>query len=126
MMRPIVRSSIEAHNEEAALGYLEAALSGLSDPRRAEGRRNPLRSVVVSELMAMVCGFNDAEAMACWSEVNQDRLAGFRDMPHGSPSQDVYLSVVGALEPTAFQAVSSRWAERVVRRCPCSDARPKS
>ena len=43
--------------------------------------------------------------MACWSDVNQDRLAGFLDMPHGASSQDVHLSVLGALEPTAFQGL---------------------
>lgn len=116
MTRPTESSKIEADNQAAALGFFEVALSDLRDPRRAQGRRYPLRSVVVSALMAMVCGCDDAEAMECWSEVNKDWLAGFLDMPHGPPTQDVYLSVLGALEPAAFQAVFVRWAELVSLR----------
>lgn len=116
MTRPTESSKIEASNEEAALGFFEVALSDLRDPRRAQGRRYPLRTVVVSALMAMVCGCDDAEAMECWSEVNKDWLTSFLDMPHGPPTQDVYLSVLGALEPAAFQAVFVRWAELVSLR----------
>ena len=61
MTRPTERASIEAPNEEAALGYFEAALSGLCDPRRAERQRYPLRIVVVSASMAIICNHNNTE-----------------------------------------------------------------
>ena len=115
-IRTTESSKIEANNEAAALGLFEEALHGLQDPRRPQGLRYPLRTVVVSALMAMVCGCDDAEAMECWSEVNREWLAGFLDMPHGPPTQDVYLSVLGALEPAAFRAVFVRWAELVSLR----------
>jgi hypothetical protein len=67
---------IEAENEEAALGYLEVALRALPDPRRRQGKRYPLRTVVVVALMAMVCGCDDAEAMELWA----------RPMRSGCPS----------------------------------------
>ena len=37
-------------------------------------------------------------------------------MPHGSPTQDVYLAVFGALNPKAFQTVFRAWAEVLAMR----------
>jgi predicted transposase YbfD/YdcC len=97
--------------EEQALRFFQTMLEQLPEPRRAQGIRYPLPTVVVTALMAMVCGAEDAEAMQQWSEANEDWLSEFLDMPHGSPSQDVYLAVFGALNPEAFQAVFRAWAE---------------
>lgn len=107
---------IESHNIEAALGAFEAAIEGLRDPRRRQGLRYPLRTVVATALMAMVCGCDDAEAMEVWADANADWLAEFLDMPHGPPTQDVYLHVFGALEPAAFGAVFRAWADLVALR----------
>jgi len=51
MMRQIrttESSKIEANDEAAASGCFEEALHGLQDPRRPQGLRYPLRTVVVS------------------------------------------------------------------------------
>ena len=77
---------------------------------------SPLRSVVVIGLMATVCGCDDAEAMQLWGEHNADWLAGFLDLPHGAPTQDVFLSVFGALDPEAFSAVFRSWAALLALR----------
>ena len=111
MGRVTESQQVEAENEAAALGYLEEALRGLPDPRRGQGKRYPLRTVVVVALMAMVCGCDDAEAMDLWGEANEKWLSEFLDMPHGSPSQDVFLNVFGALEPKGFSDVFQSWAE---------------
>lgn len=95
--------------EEAALAHFDAALAGLRDPRRAQGMRYPLRTVVMVSLMSLVCGGDDAEAMQTWGEANEAWLATFLDMPHGSPSQDVFLSVFAALDPEQFRAVFAAW-----------------
>ncbi len=107
---------IEAENEEAALGYFEEALGELEDPRRLQGQRYPLRTIVVTALMAMVCGCDDAESMEVWGEVNAEWLGTFLKMPHGAPTQDVYLHVLGALSPEAFQRVYREWASLVSLR----------
>ena len=107
---------ITEYNEQMALAAFEQALAGLSDPRRRQGVRYPLRTVVVTALMAMICGCDDAEAMEAWSEANAEWLETFLDLPHGPPSQDVYLHVFGALEPRAFNEVFQRWADLVSLR----------
>ena len=89
---------IEQANEEAALVFFREALASLPDPRRAQGIRYPFVSVVVIALMAMVCGCDDAEAMEVWGESNAGWLDGILVLPHGPPTQDVFLSVFAALE----------------------------
>lgn len=110
MARMTKAQKIERDNEEQALQFFERALGALPDPRRRQGMRYPLRTVVVTALMAMVCGCDDAEAMQLWGEANAQWLAGFLEMPHGPPTQDVFLAVFGALDPEAFGAVFRAWA----------------
>jgi hypothetical protein len=49
--------------------------------------------------------------MELWGEANADWLAGFLGLPHGIPSQDVALSVFASIDPRAFSAVFSAWAQ---------------
>jgi predicted transposase YbfD/YdcC len=92
-----------------ALTAFEGTLSLLSDPRRAQGTRYPLRSVVLMALMATVCGNDDADAIADWGEDHKVWLATFLDLPHGTPSQDVILSVFQRLNPKEFGTVFVMW-----------------
>lgn len=118
MVRITESRAIELANEAVALGHFEQALKGLPDPRRAQGLRYPLRTVVVIALMSMVCGCDDAEAMEAWGEVNEAWLSTFLEVPHGVPTQDVFLNVFGALCPTQFSAVFQAWASLVTLRIP--------
>ena len=97
---------IERENQEQALSFFRETLAALPDARRRQGQRYPLQTVVVTALMAMVCGCDDAEAMQSWGEANADWLESILDMPHGPPTQDVFLSVFAALDPEAFSAGS--------------------
>jgi predicted transposase YbfD/YdcC len=109
MARVTEAQRIEQANEEAALVFFREALSSLADPRRAQGIRYPLVSVVVIALMAMVCGCDDAEAMEVWGEANSQWLDGILELPHDTPTQDVFLSVFAALDPAAFHSVFLSW-----------------
>ena len=116
MARETKVQKLQRENEEIALGYFDEVLRELPDPRRRQGLRYPLRTVVVTALMAMVCGCDDAEAMELWGKANESWLETFLDLPHGAPTQDVFLSVLGALEPAAFQKVYQGWAQFVSQR----------
>src|ERR1700738_3314854 len=102
---------IEQQNESTALAWFQRALSLLPDPRRRQGVRYPLSSVVTIALMAMICGSDDAEAMELWGQANRDWLDGMLPLPHGTPTQDVFLAVFGALDPEAFGAVFRAWVD---------------
>jgi predicted transposase YbfD/YdcC len=111
MARITEAQRIQQDNEEAALVFFREALSALPDPRRRQGVRYPLASVVVIALMAMVCGCDDAEAMQVWAEANLQWLDTILELPHGPPTQDVFLAVFGALDPQAFGSVFLSWME---------------
>ncbi len=61
--------------------------------------------------MALVCGADDAEAMQAWGEANEDWLDRFLELPHGAPTQDVFLSVFGALDPDRLGTVFRSWVQ---------------
>jgi len=107
---------VELENEHQALEFFERMLGGLPDPRRAQGRRYPLNAVVVIALMSMVCGCDDAESMEAWGSTNETWLSGFLPLPHGAPTQDVFLAVFAALDPRAFSAVLRSWAALLAAR----------
>lgn len=116
MARVSQADQISQENERQALEFFKETLAGLPDPRRAQGLRYPLRSVVITALMAMVCGCDDAEAMGAWGRANAKWLSGFLPLPHGTPSQDVFLGVFAGLEPKAFGAVLRGWAALLAAR----------
>jgi predicted transposase YbfD/YdcC len=116
MSRLTQAQQIQLEQEQQALTFFKNTLASLPDPRRAQGKRYPLRTVIVTALMGMVCGCDDAEAMQLWGEANAAWLASFLDMPHGPPTQDVFLCVFAALDPEAFSAVFRTWAALLLLR----------
>lgn len=116
MARMTQTQKITCENEEQALQFFLGVLAALSDPRRGQGLRYPLQTVVVTALMAMVCGSDDAQAMQSWGEANREWLESFVEMPHGPPTQDVFLAVFGALDPEKLSAVFRAWAALLALR----------
>lgn len=116
MSRLTQAQQIQLEQEQQAVAFFENTLKPVRDPRRARGKRYPLRTVIVTALMAMVCGCDDAEAMQLWGEANATWLATFLDMPHGPPTQDVFLAVFAALDPEAFSGVFRAWAALLLLR----------
>ena len=116
------RSRRQAHFEEQlqwAQQRFEQLLEGLQDPRRRQGVRYPLLTVVMVALMASVCGADDAEAMQRWGEEHEWWLERLLPMPHGAPTQDVFLSVFASLQTEQLQRVLlcwSQWLQRLLQR----------
>jgi len=116
MARLTKAKRIEIENEDAALYFFERVLANLPDPRRSQGVRYPLRSVVVIALMAMLCGSDNGDSMELWGDLNEDWLVDVLELPHGVPSQDVYLSVFAALDPSCFAEVFRAWSNLLTIR----------
>ena len=110
------QKSYQRIQEEEALAEFEKALKALSDPRRKQGQRYSLKSIIVIALMAMVCGCDDGESIELWGETNAEWLSGFLELPYGSPTQDVFLDVFAALDPAAFSAVFIAWMKMLLAR----------
>ncbi len=73
MARATKAQKIENENEQAALQFFERMLAGLTDPRRPQGLRYPLRSVAVIALMSMVCRIKQHY---CLSKSGSPRILG--------------------------------------------------
>jgi hypothetical protein len=118
-----VPSKSKAQREKQALEQFEEALLHLNDPRRPQGIRYPLHSLIIISLMAMVCGAEDAEAIQTWGETNKQWLSSFLQLPDGPPTQDVILAVFAALNPREFSQVFICWMELLRTRLD-EDAHP--
>lgn len=81
----------------------------LEDPRSTINRRHPLVSVVVIALMAVLAGAGGPTAIARWAALKEEWLLTVLDLPHGVPGKDVFLRVLGALKPEAFQVCFAAW-----------------
>ncbi len=112
------RKSTKQICEENILREFNETLDSLPDPRRRQGQRYPLKSVVMISLMAMVCGCDDAESMQHWGEANKKWLSEFLRLPYGPPTQDVFLNVFAALDPAAFSPDRSPYSRIIAVNMP--------
>ncbi len=95
--------------EKEALDQFKYLLSQTPDPRRAQGVRYPLESIITIALMAMIAGADNAQEMEDWGEANENWLKKILPLPHGIPSQDVFLHVFAALNPDALLETFLAW-----------------
>lgn len=98
---------------ESILRQLLVSLSVVEDPRRARGIRHPLQNVLTIAVLGCMCGCDDAEALEDWGNKEADWLADFLDMPHGVPSQDVFLRVLAGIAPALFRSAFNSWVNSV-------------
>jgi predicted transposase YbfD/YdcC len=98
---------------ETLLGALVRTLSVVEDPRCARGIRHPLVKVLTIAVVGCMCRCDDAEALEDWGGKEAGWLSEFLDMPHGVPSQDVFLRVLAAVDPTSFGTAFHAWMREV-------------
>lgn len=91
------------------LHQLIRSLTIVKDPRNARGIRHPLVNVLTIAILGCICGCDDAEALEDWGKKEADWLSNFLIMPHGSPSQDVFLRMLAAISPASFRAAFQAW-----------------
>jgi predicted transposase YbfD/YdcC len=98
---------------ETILRQLVRSLSVVEDPRLARGKRHPLVNVLTIAVLGCMCNCDDAEALEDWGQKESDWLRKILEMPHGPPSQDVYLRVLAGIEPGSFRAAFQAWVSDV-------------
>ena len=73
MAKKVTKAAAWANGQEAAaFEHFRSVLGGLHDPRRRQGLRYPLETVIAVALMSMVCGADHAEAMQSWGEGHEE------------------------------------------------------
>lgn len=92
-----------------ALAIFRDRLLNMKDKRRKQGLRYPLSTVILTMLFACIAGANSASGFEMWAKTHETELEQFLDMPHGAPTQDVFLSVLGMIDVEEFGALFQAW-----------------
>jgi len=95
--------------EEEALVYFQQVLSAITDPRRKQGQRYPLKSVLIILLLANIAGANSAMGFEVWAQMNEEELVKHLELPHGVPTQDVFLMLLASLDFNEFCSLYDAW-----------------
>ena len=107
------QATAEVSLPDSILRQLVRSLSVVEDPRSLRGIRHPLVNVLTIAVLGCMCRCDDAEALEDWGKKEADWLADFLDMPHGIPSQDVFLRLLAAIDPASFRQAFHLWVSEV-------------
>jgi len=93
---------------------LPAFFADLPDPRRAQGRRHPLPSVLAIATAAVLCGARGYKAISEWAEdLGQKARARFRcryrQGRYQVPSRTLIRDVLTRVDPTALDRALHAW-----------------
>jgi hypothetical protein len=86
----------------------------IPDPRRAQGRRHALPTVLAIATAAVLCGMRGYQAMAEWAQdLSQTARARFRcryrQRRYQVPSQSIFREVLIRVDPTHLDRALQRW-----------------
>ena len=100
----------------AQMRSLPACFQNLDDPRRREGRRHALPTVLALAAAATVCGMRGYKAMSEWvDDLNPKVLQRFgvrrRDGRHCPPSLSAMRRLLIRVDPAQFDAALRAWHE---------------
>jgi predicted transposase YbfD/YdcC len=88
-----------------------ASLFGSVPDPRAANVRHSLNSVLFIALAAVLCGAETCQDMADFGVSKNKLIKEIMPLPYGIPSHDVFSNVFRHLDPTAFEAVFSSFAQ---------------
>lgn len=99
--------------KKVSVGVEEIAehFESLQDPRSDINQKHPFVSVVTIGVMAVLAGADGPTAIARWAEIKKEFLSSVLPLPNGVPKKDVFLRVLSAIRPEAFQACFGDWLE---------------
>lgn len=97
-------------SDELASTLLES-IDVIEDPRSARGKRYPLREVLMITIVGCMCGCDHAEALEDWAKKERNWLGRHLELNHGTPSQDVFLRVLAAIDVEQFRSSFLSWVQ---------------
>lgn len=89
---------------------LYEAFAGLTDPRRAEGRRIQLEQLLALVVIANLCGHHGYRPVARFCQSHQEVLSQQFDLKHGVPSYVTFRTVLTKLEEQTLIDCFNTWA----------------
>ena len=95
------------------IATLTAYFENIDDPRRDEGKRHPLISVIVLALCAVICHADTWPEVEEFAQTKEDWFRQFLELPHGIPSHYTFRRVFLLLDPEQLQQAFLAWVEAV-------------
>ena len=103
---------------------LIAALEGIPDPRRRQGRRYPLAHLLLFSVLAVLAGATSYRGIRVFIGVHRERLnATFGSRFRRAPAVNTFRSLFQALEPADLEAAFRRHARALGEAAPASGPR---
>ena len=98
----------------AQMVSLAGGFADLPDPRRGQGRRHPLPTVLAIAAGAILCGRRGYKAISLWAQdLSQQARARFRcryrNRRYEVPSRTVLREVLTRVDPDALSGALLRW-----------------
>src|SRR3954454_13436332 len=90
---------------------LAACFTGLEDPRETRRCDHQLIDILVIAVGAVIACAESWEDIELYGRSKQAWLETFLALPNGIPSHDTFRRVFMLLDPDAFEACFSRWAQ---------------
>ena len=103
---------------------LLAALEGIPDPRRPQGRRYPLAHLLLFSVLAVLAGAASYRGILVFIAVHRERLnATFGSRFRRAPAVNTLHSLFLALDPADLEAAFRRHARALAEKAPASGPR---
>ena len=87
---------------------------GVTDPRRAQGRRHPLIAVLALATAAVLCGARGYKAISDWTQALSPRARArfrcrYRNGPYSVPSESIIRDVLVRADPAQLDRALQGW-----------------
>ena len=90
---------------------IQSHFRSLRDPRRQHRQRHRLLDIIVIALCAVIADADTWQEVEAFGRERRDWLAGFLDLPGGTPSHDTFERLFDRLDPVALQRCLLGWIE---------------
>lgn len=102
---------------KCAVGKLLSLARNVPDPRKRRGVRHKLDIVLTIFVLALLCDQNDFLRVEDWAKSEFETLSQIMDLPHGIPSHDTFMRVVGLLPVESIESLFVAWITESYPEC---------
>ena len=94
---------------KCAVEKLLSLARNVPDPRKRRGMRHKLDIVLTIFVLALLCDQNDFLRVEDWAKSEYESLKQVMPLPHGIPSHDTFMRVIGLLPVESIENLFVAW-----------------